>query len=178
MDNFLFNKSLIIGVGLIGSSLARGLKNKKLSKLVFGYDNDNNVKKKCMDLNIVDSVLFTGFLPRNEVINAFNDCDIVVLPSLAEGFGLSITEGMSFGKPVIGSNVGGIPLQIQNDVNGYLITPRDHVQLANALIKVLKNDYLLDKFGNASYLIYKNKFSLEKGLDSILNLYRRLLNNC
>ncbi len=139
---------------------------------------EKTLKELVSDLNIVDSVLFTGFLPRNEVINAFNDCDIVVLTSLAEGFGLSITEGMSFGKPVIGSNVGGIPLQIQNDVNGYLITPQDHVQLAHSLIKLLKNDYLLDKFGNASYLTYKNNFSLEKGLDSILNLYCRLLNNC
>jgi len=71
MNNFLFNKSLIIGVGLIGSSLARGLKNKKLSKLVFGYDNDNNVKKKCMDLKIVDSMLDT--------LDLIEEIDLVVL---------------------------------------------------------------------------------------------------
>ena len=59
MGNFIFNKSLIIGVGLIGSSLARGLKNKKLSKLVFGYDINKNVRNKCIDLKLVDCMLDT-----------------------------------------------------------------------------------------------------------------------
>ena len=71
MDNFLFNKSLIIGVGLIGSSIARGLKNKKISKLVFGYDNNKNVKNKCVDLKIVDSMLDT--------LESIEEIDLVIL---------------------------------------------------------------------------------------------------
>ena len=138
---------------------------------------EKTLKKLVSDLNITDSVIFTGALSRDEVVNAFHDCDIVVLPSLAEGFGLSITEGMSFGKPVIGSNVGGIPLQIKNGINGYLIKPGNHIQLAHLLIHLLKNDCLIDKFGTASYLNYKNNFNLEKGLNSILNLYRSTLHN-
>ena len=57
MPDFIFKKTLIIGVGLIGSSLARGLKNKKISNLVIGYDKNNEVKEKCKSLNFLDSIL-------------------------------------------------------------------------------------------------------------------------
>ena len=155
--------------------------NGSLTKEVLNPDYKNmfeqTLKKLVSDLNLNDFVLFTGSLPRNEVVNAFHDCDVVVLPSFAEGFGLSITEAMSFGKPVVGSNLGGIPSQIQHGVNGYLIKPGDYIQLAHALIRILTNNHLNIRFGNASYLTYKNNFSVETGLNSILTLYAYLLNN-
>ena len=71
MDNFLFNKSLIIGVGLIGSSLARGLKNKNLSKIVVGYDINENIRKKCIELNILDSLI--------DNLDSIKDFDLIIL---------------------------------------------------------------------------------------------------
>ena len=71
MSSFLFNKSLIIGVGLIGSSLSIGLKNKKISKFVVGYDINKDVRKKCVNLKIVDSVI--------DDLNLFEEYDLVIL---------------------------------------------------------------------------------------------------
>ena len=64
---------LIIGVGLIGSSLARGLKNKKISNLVIGYDKNNEVKEKCKNLNFLDSIL--------DNLNIIEEIDLIVLCS-------------------------------------------------------------------------------------------------
>ena len=57
MTKFLFKKTLIIGVGLIGSSLSRALKSKKISKKVIGYDRDIKVRKKCAKLKFLDSII-------------------------------------------------------------------------------------------------------------------------
>ena len=73
MPDFIFKKTLIIGVGLIGSSLARGLKNKKISNLVIGYDKNNEVKEKCKNLNFLDSIL--------DNLNIIEEIDLIVLCS-------------------------------------------------------------------------------------------------
>jgi len=73
MPDFIFKKTLIIGVGLIGSSLARGLKNKKISNLVIGYDKNNVVKEKCKNLNFLDSIL--------DNLNIIEEIDLIVLCS-------------------------------------------------------------------------------------------------
>ena len=59
----------------------------------------------------------------NVEVNAFQRAATVVLQkSLREGFGLTISEGLWKGRPVIGGNVGGIPLQIQDGETGYLVS--------------------------------------------------------
>ena len=65
MPDFIFKKTLIIGVGLIGSSLARGLKNKKISNLVIGYDKNNEVK--VANIALVDRNSTTRKGPKNSV---------------------------------------------------------------------------------------------------------------
>ncbi len=73
MSKFLFKKTLIIGVGLIGSSLARGLKNKKISKIVIGYDKSQNNSKKCKKLKIVDSTI--------NKLDIIDDFDLIMICS-------------------------------------------------------------------------------------------------
>ena len=71
MHKFLFNKTLIIGVGLMGSSLARALRKKRLSKTILGYDSSKNISKKCKKLKILDIVLGN--------LKTIDNVDLVVL---------------------------------------------------------------------------------------------------
>lgn len=64
--------------------------------------------------------------------------DIVVLPSLKKATSISGLEAMACGKPLIGTNVGGIPQIIQDSITGMLIQPRDQDSLANAVNILLK----------------------------------------
>lgn len=90
------------------------------------------------------SVIFTG--SRSDIEQLIPDADVMVLPSVSESFGIALLEGMASGKPVVGTNVGGIPELVNEDV-GILVEPKDPVALAEALDKLLKNPQMREKMG-------------------------------
>ncbi|MEM3366645.1 MAG: glycosyltransferase family 4 protein [Candidatus Methanomethyliaceae archaeon] len=137
------------------------------------YYNELQMMVSCKDLK--DKVIFTGAIKRELLMAALKACDVVVLPSLQEGFGLAITEGMAFGKPVIGTSVGGIPAQIWPGVNGFLVPPEDANSLAEALEYVLSDEKRARMMGKESKKIYDELFSAERGARDHLALYKRLL---
>ncbi|MEM2211735.1 MAG: glycosyltransferase family 4 protein [Nitrososphaerales archaeon] len=136
---------------------------------------DQNLKQLVKELQLQDKVIFTGSISRDELMQAYEACDVVVLPSIMEGFGLTIAEGMAFGKPVIGSATGGIMMQIWPGVNGYLLKPNDVEQLSQAIITILSNDELRKSLGVKAREIYEKQYSLERGVRDNLDLYERVL---
>lgn len=125
--------------------------------------------------NLNGKVIFTGAIKRELLMAAYKASDVVVLPSIQEGFGLAITEGMAFGKPVIGTSVGGVPAQIWPGVNGFLVPPEDPNSLAEALEYILLNERCARMMGNESKKIYDELFSAERGARDHIALYKRLL---
>ena len=93
------------------------------------------LSKKVEDENIRD-VIFTG--SRNDVEHIIPSCDVLVLPSFSESFGLVLIEALACGKPVIGSNVGGIT-EIINENVGMLVNPNKIPSIAKA-IDIMVND--------------------------------------
>lgn len=91
----------------------------------------------------LDNVYFTG--SRTDVEDIIPSCDLLVLPSFSESFGLVLIEALACGKPVIGSNVGGIKEIITEDV-GLLINPNDSKDLANAIDRIFSDKDLMEKF--------------------------------
>ena len=94
--------------------------------------------KKVEDESIRD-VIFTG--SRNDVENIIPSCDVLVLPSFSESFGLVLIEALACGKPVIGSNVGGITEIINDDV-GLLVDPNKVSSIAGAIDKLINDEDL------------------------------------
>ena len=86
-----------------------------------------------------DNIVFTGALPLEEVRVLYAACAIFVLPSLAEGDPLVTLEAMASGKPVIGTRVGGIPNQIREGWNGFLVDPANERQLAERIKHLVEN---------------------------------------
>lgn len=136
---------------------------------------DQNLKRLVEELSLKDIVIFAGSISRNELMQAYEACDVVVLPSVMEGFGLTITEGMAFSKPVIGSATGGILIQIWPNLNGYLVEPGDSRQLSEAIIMILSNEDLERSLGSKAREIYEREYSLERGVRDNLELYERVL---
>ena len=99
------------------------------------------------DLGIIDFVQFLGY--RGDIPNVVNTLDLLVQPSLEEAFGLSMVEGMALGKPIVGSNVGGIPEVIDSGVTGTLTPPGDARALAEAILNLLADSAMRTKFGSA-----------------------------
>jgi glycosyltransferase involved in cell wall biosynthesis len=80
---------------------------------------------------------FVGF--QNTIENWLPALDLFVLPSLTEGTPLALLEAMSMGIPVIASSVGGVPMVIENEVDGFLVKPTDVEDLTKKILH-LKND--------------------------------------
>lgn len=96
------------------------------------------LKKKVEDENIRD-VIFTG--SRRDVEKIIPSCDLLVLPSFSESFGLVLIEALACGKPIIGSNVGGITEIITGDV-GFLVNPNKVSSIADKIDNVINDGEL------------------------------------
>ncbi len=100
------------------------------------------------ELGISGRVAFLGSFPRIEDLLAV--CDLFLLPSTQESFGLAALEGMASGVPVVASNVGGIPEVVQDGVNGFLFNPHDVNGMAEAAIKLLSDKEKHQRFSKAA----------------------------
>jgi len=107
------------------------------------------------ELNIQNQVEWLGALSRDEIVNEFKNCDVFVLPSHLESFGIVYTEALACGKPVIGTKCGG-PEDIINDFNGIIVNVGNSIELSSAISFIYNNidnynsnkirTYFLEKF--------------------------------
>jgi L-malate glycosyltransferase len=81
-----------------------------------------------------------GFLNPNQVIKTLQNYDILIMPSIQEGFPYTLVEAFSAGIPVIASRVGGIPEALENGYNGFLTTPKSSADLREAIETFIKLD--------------------------------------
>ena len=99
--------------------------------------------------------------------------DIIVVPSINEGFSLVVIEAMAAGCALIASHVGGIIDLIENRVTGILTSPESSAQIAEALAQLLTNPELRLRLGAEARSIVRGKYSRETVIDQIENLYRK-----
>jgi len=126
-------------------------------------------------LGIKDYVFFPGRIPQDEAPFYYAASDIVVVPSLQEAWGLVATEAMACGKPVIASRVGGLPDQVIDSYNGFLVPSRDPKTLADRILYLLDNPSEMKRMGLNSRRLAEERFDIEKRIHRILKLYRELL---
>ncbi len=116
-----------------------------------------------------DIVLIT--VESNILVNALQRASAVIIQkSLREGFGLTVTEGLWKERPVLASNVGGIPLQIQDGKNGFLLEPQDIDGYADRAVEILKNENLARELGKQGRETVKEKFLTTRILGDYLDL--------
>jgi glycosyltransferase involved in cell wall biosynthesis len=120
-------------------------------------------------LGIESRVVFTG--RREDVPAVTAALDVSVLPSYREAQGLSVLEAMALSRPVVASNVGGIPEMIEDGVTGLLVPPNDHSALAAAIVRLLTDHPLADMIARRGHDMVHERFCIEKMVRSIEALY-------
>ncbi len=100
-------------------------------------------------LGLVKSVEFHESVSQRMLTGLYSDCDILVMPSKTEGWGLSLMEAMACGKPVVASEVGGIPELVRDDRDGLLVGAGDVRGLANAITRLLESRTLRERLGRS-----------------------------
>lgn len=147
-----------------------------LSLVVIGKgDMADNYKIQAKESGIGQSVEIINDADDKMLVRYYKLSDIVVLPSISdsEGFGMVLIEAGACKKPVIGSDIGGIPGVIENMENGILVKPGDPQKLADYIILLLSNTQLAKKLGSTRYKMVMEKFTWEKKVKETHKLLKR-----
>jgi len=140
-----------------------------------GYRMYNKVYRKAEGLSKKGDVLFV--VGNNEtVVNAIQRGSAVVIQkSIREGFCLAVTEALWKGTPVVASAVGGIPLQIDDGNNGYLLEPHDNQGFADRIIHLLQDAKLREHLGGQAKEKVRKHFLITRLLSDYLDMLNSLL---
>lgn len=125
-----------------------------------------------LDLGIEKHLIFTGW--RDDVPAIISNVDFLILPSLTEGVGITIIEGMALGKATIASRVGGIPEIIEDGVTGILVSPDDADSLALAITNALKDLDKMQKLGQSARQYYKNNLLADYMVDNVIHVFETI----
>jgi len=132
--------------------------------------NKESLEFKINDLGLKDRVKFKGKLSLEQTKDIMKRCYCLVLPSLSEGLPRVLIEAMALGKPIIASNVGGIPELIKDNENGFLFEKGNSNELAEKL-KILLNDRnLAIKMGQKGREFVQVNFSNEKYIKNYISM--------
>ncbi|GAA0744100.1 glycosyltransferase family 1 protein [Clostridium oceanicum] len=161
-------KSLILAFSKIYNKL-----NKEYQLVIVGSKKDRApyLEKLTSTFKIKSNIIFTGFVPEDDLPILYNGSDAFVYPSLYEGFGLPLLEAMSCATPIITSNVSSIP-EVVSD-SALLIDPSNLDDLSNSIEKLINNSALQKTLSEKGYARSK-LFSWEKTASSTFEVYKKL----
>lgn len=134
------------------------------------------LKNEAEELGINDKINFIGY--REDIASIIGSLDVGVVCSLgSEGSSRITYEYMASGVPVVATKVGGIPEVIRDGENGLLIEPKNPDQISDAVIKILKSPDLKTKFTNNSLKLIQEKFTRQRWINEILEVYQAVKKN-
>lgn len=126
--------------------------------------------------NLDNRVKMLGFLKQEDIKKYISLSSFVVVPSIwYENCPYSILETLAIGKPIIGSNIGGIPELIENNKNGYLYEYDDIESLSNLINKLFEDDATRNKFGKYSRTLAEEKYSIDIYYNELMKIYEGLV---
>ena len=133
------------------------------------------LEDQAKNLNIHPAVIFTG--TRKDIPEILSLMDVFVLPShTREGLGIAIIEAMAAERPVVATDIGGIPEVVNNSETGLLVPPGDPKALSIAIIELLQDPSRAKTMGEKGRIRVKEKFTVKKMLSEIENVYQSLVN--
>lgn len=144
--------------------------------IVGGGSLESKLKKICEELNIGSKVWFTGRVPYEEVPKYHNMLSIFVSVSDSESFGVAVIEAMACGKPVIVSNVGGLPEVTCDGKTGFIVRAKNENDVYRAISFLLFKPSLLEKMGRMGKKRVEKVYAWHVCLSKMLSLYDLALN--
>ena len=112
-----------------------------------------------------------GFVPRSELGAFYERAAVVAAPSRREGYGVAVREAMAFGRPVVATAVGGLREAVEHERTGLLVPPRDPVALRAALERLLGDEALRRRLGEAARARARERFSWDAAGAALVEAY-------
>jgi len=128
-----------------------------------------NKAKECSNIK------FIGFVSGNEKQNIIKNCSFMIFPSkLYENFPISILEAFQYHKPVIASNLGGIPNIVRNNYSGYIFENGKIESLVETIHKILENERY-KQLGENAFQLFKEKYSQTQNYNILMSVYKNVV---
>ena len=140
--------------------------------LIVGKGSEDYCKKLrqlVVELQLSSNVIFAGF--QNNVADFVSIVDIFVLPSLIEGFGIVLLEAMAMEKPIVATDVGGIPEVVVDGVTGLLVPPKHSKALAAAILQLLRDPQKRQAMGKAGRRRVETHFHVSQTMAKLETVY-------
>lgn len=124
---------------------------------------------------VLERTILLDYVSLEEKKDLLDACDVFVMPSKADSFGLVYCEAWLYKKPVVGAFAGGVPALIEDGVDGFLVPYGDAHFLAETLLGLLGNASLGQQMGEAGYRKTLRDYTWEVQYENLLRVYQRLL---
>lgn len=132
-----------------------------------------SLQKEIESLGLKHNIILPG--ASEDIAEILNCSDVFVLPSVNEGFGIVLVEAMAMKKPLIATNVGGIPEIVIDGKTGILVPPESPEALSASIIKLHNNPDMRIEMGRAGYYRAKELFDIETTVHEFEKLYTELV---
>ena len=144
----------------------------RLELRIGGNRNEEQLLEAIKSSGLEDIVKFEGWVSGDKKLNLLNWSDVYILPSFNEGLPISILESMSYGIPIISTEVGGIPEVVTE--NGTLVTPGDADEIWNAMKRYVDQPELIEKEGEISLKNVK-PYLPDSVMSNLKDIYLKIL---
>ncbi len=132
------------------------------------------IRKYVIHHGMSEQVSFLGHVSETRIYEEFSRCSLLVLPSYQETAPMAIQQAMAAGKPVIASNVCGIPYQIEDGVTGLLFEPGNVSALSGHLVKLLNDEHLRKKMGTKAKEKALTSFHAKRVAAATFDIYKQM----
>ena len=154
------------GINLLLSAFAE-LNRPEVKLILIGQSNDRHlIENFRIEHSLQDRILLSGVIPHAQLPLWYAASDVVVLPSLSEGVPNVILEALAIGKPVVASQVGGIPEVLAGNKAAFLCQPGDLNSLFEAIKKALNYSSKIEPF---------HKFTWEMNTKKYLQIFQEVI---
>jgi len=130
------------------------------------------LERQVRESQLEKHVLLPGF--RADVLGCLKGFDLFVMSSVTEGLGTSLLDAMACSKAIVATQAGGMPEVVDEGRTGFLVAPRDHHAMAQAIIRLLTQEPLRRQMGEAGFARVRERFTVERMVVETAAVYERV----
>jgi L-malate glycosyltransferase len=130
------------------------------------------LERQVREYQLEKHVLLPGF--RTDVLGCLKGFDLFVMSSVTEGLGTSLLDAMACSKAIVATQAGGMPEVVDEGRTGFLVAPRDHHAMAQAIIRLLIEEPLRRQMGEAGFARVRERFTVERMVVETAAVYERV----
>lgn len=151
-------------------------KEKKVKLVIIGTGEKDYIDycfSKAKELGIEENIEYFEKIEQKYVNNIYKQCDLFLLPTLYEIFGMVLLEAMYFGLPVVTSNNGGSDMLITNEINGFVIEKFDENQWAEKVLNLIQDRELCISVGEKAKQYITSNFTWDVLAEKFIKIYMK-----